>query len=217
MPSSKKSPAGSRSYDASRRQADAIARQSRTALAAAGLFLDRGYGATSIAAIAEAADVSPQFVYAAFESKAGVLAKAVDFAVAGDTEDRPVSDRPEARAAMTDHDVDERVRRMVRLLVGAHKRAAPLIQLVEAASATDDALAELADKLRDQILKDLRGFAKGLPKGTLRAGLTPRRAGDILYALGAPRTWTVLVEGSRWSPAEYEAWLIDAVHRLVLA
>src|SRR5436189_6282243 len=94
MPSTKKTP---RRYDGSRRQADAIARQQRTAEAATRLFLEQGYGATSIGDIARTADVSPQFVYAAFESKAGVLARAVDFAIAGDTADLTIAERAEAR------------------------------------------------------------------------------------------------------------------------
>jgi AcrR family transcriptional regulator len=69
---------GRRSYDASRRQADAVERRRRVVDAAHDLFLTEGYGATSINEIARAADVSPQMIYASFGSKAGILAKLAD-------------------------------------------------------------------------------------------------------------------------------------------
>src|SRR5688572_3163955 len=79
--------APARRYDASRRQADAAERRARIVEVARHLFLTQGYGATSIAAIAEAADVSTPTVYAQFESKAGILARMVGVAVAGDFDD----------------------------------------------------------------------------------------------------------------------------------
>jgi len=217
MPSSKTLKNAPRRYNASGRRADAEARQQRTVDAAARLFVEQGYGATSIADIAAAADVSPQFIYSSFESKAGVLARAVDYAIAGDTADVPVAARPAARVAMTHPDVQHRISSMVTLLRESHERAAALIHLVETASATDDALAELANKLTAQLRKDLTGFAKALPRGTLRPGVTVRRAGDILCALGAPRTWSTLVDQFGWTAKEYEAWLIDTVKRSLFA
>ena len=66
-------PPARRSYDASRRQADAVDRRRRVIDAAEELFLSVGYGTTSINEIARAADVSPQMIYASFGSKAGIL------------------------------------------------------------------------------------------------------------------------------------------------
>ena len=81
---------GKRAYDGSRRQADALERQRRIVAAATDLFIRQGFGATSINQIASAADVSAQTIYATYTSKAGVLAKAIDVAVAGDFDDVPV-------------------------------------------------------------------------------------------------------------------------------
>lgn len=61
--------------------------------AAARLFVEQGFGATSINQIAAAAEVSAPTSYATFGSKAGVLARAIDVAVVGDYEDVPVVDR----------------------------------------------------------------------------------------------------------------------------
>src|SRR5215203_4955815 len=78
------SPPARRSYDASRRQSEAVERRRRVIDAAHDLFLTTGYGATSITDIARTADVSPQMIYASFGSKAGILAKLADVVVAGD-------------------------------------------------------------------------------------------------------------------------------------
>src|SRR5262245_45287359 len=66
-----------RRYDSSRRQAQAEERRRRVIEAAIELFLEQGYGPTTIDQIAKAADVSPQSVYATFEGKAGILEQAV--------------------------------------------------------------------------------------------------------------------------------------------
>jgi AcrR family transcriptional regulator len=82
-----------RRYDNSRRRADAEARQQRIVEAAATLFVEQGFGATSIDQIATAANVSSPTVYATFGSKAGVLARAIDVAAVGDHEEVPLIDR----------------------------------------------------------------------------------------------------------------------------
>ena len=82
-----------RSYDNSRRRADAEARQRRIVEAATALFVEQGFGATSIDQIAAAADVSPQTIYATYGSKAAVLSRAIDVALLGDYEDRSFVDR----------------------------------------------------------------------------------------------------------------------------
>ncbi|MGB8505622.1 TetR/AcrR family transcriptional regulator, partial [Mycobacterium sp.] len=69
-----------RTYDNSRRRADAEGRQRRIVDAATALFVEQGFGGTSIDQIAAAADVSPQTVYATYGSKAAVLSRAIDVA-----------------------------------------------------------------------------------------------------------------------------------------
>ena len=100
---------GKRAYDGSRRQADALERQRRIVAAATDLFIQQGFGATSINQIASAADVSAQTIYATYTSKAGVLAKAIDVAVAGDFDDVPVIERvPPLAGAHADSAVSAR-------------------------------------------------------------------------------------------------------------
>ena len=72
--------------------------------AARQLFLDRGYGATTMEAISEAADVPPATVYRLFASKIGILKALLDVSIVGDDEDVAVTDRPEVRSMLAEED-----------------------------------------------------------------------------------------------------------------
>src|SRR5687768_9797810 len=82
-----------RSYDATGRQEQA--RQTRRAVleSARRLFLDGGYTATTMAAIAAEAGVSVETVYKAFRTKPALLKAVLDVAIAGDDEPVPMLQR----------------------------------------------------------------------------------------------------------------------------
>ena len=204
-----------RAYDASRRQAEARARQRRVVDAAGELFLQHGYGATTIGDIAEAADVSVPFVYAAFESKAGILSRVVEMAVTGDEAPPPYLDQPAGRALLAEPDQDRRLRSIVHLARLSHERAAALIGLVESARAGDPALGDLAEKLDASLHQDARTFVAALPARTLRRDITRQEATDLLAMLCAARNWTALVEHCGWTPERYERWMTDMIAHLL--
>ncbi len=54
--------------------------------AAEACFVDRGYATTTIVAIAEAADVSPETVYAIFRNKRALLQAVLEAAVTGNAD-----------------------------------------------------------------------------------------------------------------------------------
>src|SRR5215210_5901035 len=85
--------------------------QARTRLARAAvvdaartLFLERGYGATTIEAISAASDVPTATVYRLFSSKHGILRALLDVAIAGDDEEVPVAERPVVQSLLADPD-----------------------------------------------------------------------------------------------------------------
>jgi AcrR family transcriptional regulator len=75
----------------------AQARATRRAIvdAAARLFTERGFGATTIDAIAEAAGVSRKTVFTSVGGKTEALKLAIDWAIAGDDEPVPILERPQ--------------------------------------------------------------------------------------------------------------------------
>ena len=62
-----------RPYDARRRRQHALLTRQTALEVATRLFLTRGYAATTIAAIAQAADVSVEMIYKAFGGKPGLV------------------------------------------------------------------------------------------------------------------------------------------------
>jgi TetR/AcrR family transcriptional regulator, regulator of autoinduction and epiphytic fitness len=82
-----------RRYESAHRQQQA--RQTRRAIldAAAVLFVDPGYAATPLTAIAAKAGVAIQTVYKVFGSKQALLSTLVDITIAGDDEPVALPDR----------------------------------------------------------------------------------------------------------------------------
>src|ERR1051325_4622225 len=79
------------------------ARQTRESILAAAklLFEQHGWAGTTIALVAERAQVSPKTVEVVFGTKANLLQDTVDYAIRGDSGPRPMPRRP-AIAAMED-------------------------------------------------------------------------------------------------------------------
>ena len=75
--------------------------------AARTLFLERGYGATTIEAISDRSDVPPATVYRLFSSKRGILKAILDVSIVGDDEAVPLADRPHVRALLRRSGPDE--------------------------------------------------------------------------------------------------------------
>src|SRR4051794_700069 len=98
-----------RTYDSSGRQEQA--RQTKLAVirAAQRLFIDQGYGRTTIAEIAAAAGVSPETVYAAFKNKPTLLHRVWDITIGGDDEEVVFHERPEVMAIRNEPDLAKRL------------------------------------------------------------------------------------------------------------
>jgi AcrR family transcriptional regulator len=199
-----------RRYDASGRQAAADERRRRVVDAAHRLFLEQGYGETSIGQIAEAARVSAPTVYAAFESKAGILARVVDVAVAGDYAAVDSGDQPLARdryadeSSLADPDLPTRLAAMAHFARLAHERSAPVLRLAESVAGADPAIARLVDSLVAALREDIDLSVSALPADRLRPELDHEVAGAIVFLLLGWRTFDSLTRERGWSPEEYE-------------
>src|SRR4051812_18046574 len=97
-------PVKSRSYDNSGREAAARATRRAVVAAAHDLFLEKGYGATTLNEVAKAAGVSVQTIYAQFGNKQAIVKQVLDEAIAGDDEPVPIVDRPEVAVQIAEPD-----------------------------------------------------------------------------------------------------------------
>jgi AcrR family transcriptional regulator len=189
--------------------------QARTRLARAAvveaartLFLERGFGATTIEAISAAADVPTATVYRLFASKQGILKALLDVSIAGDDEDVPMTDRPQVRSLLTDRDPKEQLAGFVTITAQVNARAAPLYRILSSAAETDPGAAALLDELTRQRQQGQRVIARSLvQRGALRPELRERDAADVIHALLSPEMYRLLVLDRRWKTDRYEQWL----------
>ncbi len=101
-----------RQYNSVRRREQAGETRLRIIRSAYDLFVDQGYGRTTIAQIARTAGVAVETVYATFGSKPKLLHEVWDVTVGGDEDDMPVHERAEVLAVRAEADLGRRLRRL---------------------------------------------------------------------------------------------------------
>jgi len=205
-------------YTSTLRAAQARATRRAIVDAAARLFTERGYGATTIDAIAEAAGVSRKTVFTSVGGKTEALKLAIDWAIAGDDEPVPILERPHVKAALQ-HEPDARriLTRYAHDVRQASARTAPLHQVVQSAAGLDADIRALAEDGRAQRIRGMRAIAQALAdRGALKPDLSPSEAADILWLLIDPSVYHRLVIEQKWAPDRYQDWLADALISLLI-
>ena len=201
-----------RSYDSSRRRQRALATRQRILDAGRELFIERGYPATSIEAVAAAADVAPATVYRLFGSKREVLKAIIDVSAGGDDEPVAFHERPAVVALLQEPDPAEYLRGFARLAVEVGRRMDPIYEVVAAAATVDQDSAGLLELMREQRYLGQGRVARGLAKRkALRDGASVSRAHDVIYALFSPELRRVLISERGWGWQRYERWLADTL------
>jgi AcrR family transcriptional regulator len=186
--------------------------------AARGLFLERGYGATTVEAISERAEVPPATVYRLFSSKHGILKSLLDVSIVGDHEGVPMADRPGIRALLRDPDPREQLAGFVGITVRVNERIGPLYRILVSAAGTDPDAAALLDELNQQRQRGQRTIAHSLARaGALRPELRERDAADIIHALMSPELYRLLVLDRAWKAERYQRWLVRTLDEQLLA
>lgn len=209
-----------RSYDASARRARAADNHARIIAAAAELFLERGYAASTIPAIAERAGVSVETIYRAAPGKSGLLAAAVQAALAGGSERAalPVDERDGIRRVIDEPDPRRRLHAYAATQPGVWARVGPLLRVLDEAARGDRELSQLKSAQEEQRLEGMRRFARLLAdRQALRPEMSVDRAADILWTLCAQSTFDSLVSNRGWTHHDYRIWLGDTLAAALLA
>ena len=202
-----------------------MATQARTRLARAAivdaartLFLERGYGATTIDAISALSDVPPATVYRLLSSKRGILKALLDVSIAGNDEAIPMADRPPVRSLLADPDPRNMVAGFVGIAAQVNVRTAAIYRILVSAAASDPDAAMLLDELTRQRQQGQGRVARALARArALRPTLRERDAGDIIHALVSPEVYGLLVVDRGWPPERYETWLTETLVDQLLA
>ena len=202
-----------------------MATQARTRLArravidaARTLFLERGYGATTVDAISALSDVPPATVYRLFSSKRGILNALLDISIAGDDDAVPMADRPPVRSLLADPNPKNMVAGVVGIAAQVNSRTAAIYRILVSAAASDSDAATLLDDLTRQRQEGQGRVARALARArALRSPLRERDAGDIIHALVSPEVYGLLVVDRGWPPERYETWLTETLVDQLLA
>ena len=207
-----------RRYDSTSRLEQA--RRSRRSVldAARRLFLDQGYAATTVAAIAGEAGVSVETVYKAFGNKPGLVKAVFDVSVVGDDEPVPMLRRDVVRRIQAEPDPRRKLAMYGEHLSESAPRSVPVQLLVRAAAASDPGAAGVWDQMLAERLTGMTHFAQNLHEGGhLRAGVSFEDARDILWTYNAAEWYELLVLRRGWDPDRYGRWIADALSAALLA
>lgn len=207
-----------RRYESPRRREQARATRRAVLDAALELFVELGYAATTVAAIAARAGVSAETVYAAFKNKRSVLSELLDVSIVGDDAPVPLLERAWVQRMRDEPDPKRRLEILAKNGCLILARIAPVYGVVRSAAAVDPEIATLWERYKAQRFEGQRillGIL--LPGARLRPGLTRSAAADILFTIGSPETYTSLVRDRSWSMAQFERWYKDSLARLLLA
>ncbi len=206
-----------RPYDSPRRREQAAITRAAILDAALALFVARGYVATTIAAVAEHARVSPETVYAIFKTKRGLLSSSLDASIVGDDDPVPLLERGWVQDLRDQADPRRRIKILARNGRAILERVSPIYGVLREASSPDPDVPAIMRRYERQRFEGQRALLRIVaPKGALRPGLGVAGAADILYTIGSPETYRSLVLDRGWSPARFERWYADTLLRLLL-
>ena len=188
-----------RAYDAEGRRARAAERREQVLAIARRLFLERGYGPTSLPAIAREAGVSVEYLHKTFEGKAGLVRAIYEQSLRG-SGGVPAFQRSDDAQA---HEADAHAlfRRLGTLLAEVSAFTIPMQRLMRDAAAGGDAsMIALWREVRDQnYARMLQNAQRVAARGFLREGVTVEQAADVFWAFASADLYESLVLDRGWT------------------
>jgi AcrR family transcriptional regulator len=203
-----------RVYDASGRRDAARERRERVLDSARELFLSGGYSTTTVSAVAGSAGVSPETIYKAFGSKAGLVRALHERALEG-AGPVPAEQRSDAlRDAASARDV---VAGWARLATEVAPLVVPLLLLVREAAASDPEMLTTYAGLDKARHRRMKSNATALAdRGFLRSGVSVGSAADLMFAVSSPEMYELLVLRRGWSLTRYAAYVRETLAHSLL-
>jgi len=201
-------PEARRPYRSTLREDQARATRRAVVGAARDLFVELGWSRTTIDAVAARAGVSRKTVFTSVGGKAALLKLALDWALVGDDEPLPMSERQVIAEMEQLTDPRALVARWARFVAALEERAAPLAAvLVVAADADLEAAGVHAVSERNRLGGAEFIVARLTATDGLRPGLTTERAVAATLVLMDPAVHRTLVREHSWTHTEYADWI----------
>lgn len=179
------------------------------------LFVEKGYAATTLADVAQHADVAARTLYLHFPTKADLLLRCIGMAIAGDNERIPLSDRAEMVAAMAAPTFEERIRLMAALTSSLMERAGALLDVAFQASPSEPLIAAAAAAGRDDTRRTLREFWHGMHRDALLPpSIDLEWLTETATLVAHADTYLLIGTTTGWDIDAYREWLVTTWHRL---
>lgn len=195
-----------RRYDSSRRQAQAEASQLTVLRTAHDLFVERGYGRTTVADVAAAAGVAPETIYASFGNKPTLLRRVWDITIGGDDEEIPFHERPEIRAIRAEPDLARRFQMHAAMYTRTARRTAPFLLALAGAAAAEPIAAEMLLEVGRQRLGGMSVMAHDAA-ATGQLAVSEEECRDIVWAMTDGTLWHRFVVERGWTDDQFADWL----------
>ena len=200
---------GAEGHGGGHRQRQAEETRLQIAQAARSLFAERGYAATTIAAIAEEADIPAPTIYSAFGSKAKILEKITRIWM---TDAQTVSI---AEASLAEPDPAQQLRMFAELNRRQLEVGSDVVAIYQEAARSDPQMAAVLEGVLASREGEIRKLIRAI-KQHLKAGLSIDAALDACLALSVPEIYRTLMERD-WTPRRYQTWLGDLLVDQLLA
>lgn len=210
-------PVNRRPYDSTGRRNRSAEARARVLDAARELFVADGYGATTVADIASAAEVHLDTVYRLVGRKAAILRELVEASLSGTGAAVVAEERNYVRALIGEPDPVRKLTIYAGAVRQIHGRLAPLFPALVEAAANEPEASEVWTTISRHRAANMRKFVADLEAaGGLRTGLDPGDAADTIWATNSPEVYALMVDERGWRPEAYEAWLLDLWSRYLL-
>jgi len=208
-------PVKRRSYDSTRRRAQADATRAAIVRAARDLFVEHGYGRITLTAVARAAGVSVETIHKSVGTKAALLHRAWDITIGGDDEDIVFHERPEVLEIRNEPDLARRLMLQARFSTRTAARIAPFQLMVQAAAGAEPAAAAMLDEMGRQRLTGI-GVMAAEAAATGQLAVSEEECRDVVWSTTDGMLWHRLVRERGWTNERYAEWLGELwVDRLV--
>jgi AcrR family transcriptional regulator len=207
----------SRRYDVRGRRAAAEENRRTITDSARRLFLELGYSATTMAAIAKAAGVSHETVYATIGPKPVVFRHLVETALSGTDEPIPPLERDYAKQVMAEPNPGRLIEIYSRAMCATQERLAPLFDVLMHGAKTSPQLRSYHRELVKRRAHYTRLIAEHLAEiGGLREDVPTGVAADVLFAFNSSEFFLLFVRDRGWQPEFFGRWLTAAWKTLLL-
>src|ERR671925_582845 len=207
-----------RTYDSSRRQAQANETRRHILEAARKLFIERGYAGATAEAIAAEAGVSAQTIYAIFKNKKRMLVSLMNVSPATGVEDHtPMAERASVQAVSQERDRRHQLQMFAQVVANNLNQVAAVFEVMAEAAKIEPDFERIVQKLNKQRLEHMTLAVQQIAaNGPSRENMDESHARDIVWTLTSGEVFLLLTRDRGWSKEQYAEWLADMLIRALL-